>query len=843
MSHIAHIRKTDKEPQSLAAHSFAVSEIAGNVAEKIGLRLAGQLAGLTHDFGKYSEKFKTYIQSAEGLLDPDQDEEWVDADRLKGKIDHSSAGAQWIWQALSLPEEPKTSEEKVQQLTAQMLALVVASHHSGLVDCVAADPQLLGQDCFMRRIKKDDKNTHLAEVRTKLDDGVRQRLQELLNSEEMIASVRLLKQRMFQVEKQYQGNKGILQCKLGMVTRFLLSGLVEGDHRNSGEFEYPETKQIRKERKPDWAALSYLLENRIKEFSNSPNPSKIDSIRADISTHCLAAAKRDRGIYTLTVPTGGGKTLASLRFALHHAQEHKLDRIIYVIPFTSIIDQNAEEVRKILEPNGTALGSVLLEHHSNLLPEKMTWQHKLLSENWNAPIIYTTSVQLLEALFGSGTRNVRRMHALARSALIFDEVQALPLKCAHLFSNALNFLVEQAGSSVVLCTATQPLLHEIDAQLGAVRLAQNNHELMPNVGKLFADLKRTDIIDYRRLGGWAYEAASELAVDIQRKFRSVLFIANTKRAAREIFGYCRKRADVPTYHLSTNMCPAHRREILKEIKKKLDNSEPMICVSTQLIEAGVDVSFGSVIRSLAGMDSVGQAAGRCNRHGEQTTPAPVFIINLAEEEIDLLPEITDGQQATERLLDEFSKAPAVFQHSLLADQAMHRYFEYYFFRRKESMGYPVRLDRMSYIEKNADVTLLSLLSSNSQAVREYKKTHEQKTPIYPLHQAFRIAAQAFKVIDLPTQSIIVPHGKEGRNIIAELNGDLHPERLNGKLREAQQFSVNLFERDVEKLQDAKALYSTPLGIWCLHLEYYWNDFGVSFEPRELTDEERGEFIQ
>jgi len=846
MSHIAHIRKADKETQSLAAHSFAASEITGNVAEKIGLKIAGQLVGLMHDFGKYSEKFQTYIRSAEGLLDPDQDEECVDADRMKGKIDHSSAGAQWIWQSLSLALEPKTSKEKAQQLTAQMLALVVASHHGGLIDCVAADPQMAGQDRFIRRIKKDDKNTNLAEVRTKLDDDVRQRLQELLDSEELIASLWLLNQRMIQTEKQYQGNKDILRYKLGLVTRFLLSCLVEGDHRNSGEFEHPKTKLIREERKPDWMALSHLLENRLKDFSDNPNPSIIDKIRSDISAHCLAAATRARGIYTLTVPTGGGKTLASLRFALYHAQEHKLDRIIYVIPFTSIIDQNAEEVRKILEPDGTKPGSVLLEHHSNLLPEKMTWQHKLLSENWNAPIIYTTSVQLLEALFGSGTRNARRMHALANSVLIFDEIQALPLKCAHLFANALNFLVEQTGSSVVLCTATQPLLHKIDAQYGAIRFTKNNHELIPNVSKLFADLKRTNIIDYSRPGGWTYETAAELAIDIQRKFHSTLFICNTKQAAREIFNYCRDKTNVPIYHLSTNMCPAHRRDILQQIKKKLDNRdepEPMICISTQLIEAGVNVSFGSVIRSLAGMDSIAQAAGRCNRHGEQVTPAPVFVINLAQEKIDLLPEIADGQQATERLLREFSEAPATFQNSLLSDQAMHCYFEYYFFRRKESMKYPICLDRVGYAEKNTDVTLLSLLGSNSQALGEYKKNHAQKIPVYPMHQAFRIAAQAFKVIDSPTQSIIVPYGKEGRNIIAELNGDLHSEQLNDKLREAQQFSVNLYKRDIEKLQDVQALYLTSLGVWCLNLEYYWNDLGVSFEPRELTEEEKGEFFQ
>ncbi|MCL2298474.1 MAG: CRISPR-associated helicase Cas3' [Proteobacteria bacterium] len=826
---------------------LAASSIAGDTAEKVDLKLAGQLIGLAHDFGKYSEAFQTYIQSVEGLLDPDQDEEWVDADHLKGKIDHSSAGAQWIWQALSLPNEPKTSEEKARQLTAQMLALAVASHHGGLIDCVAADIQQAGQDRFMRRIKKDDKKTHLAEVRTRLDDDVRRLLQELLDSEELITSVRLLRQRIVQTEKQHQGNKDIQQFKLGMTARFLLSCLVEGDHRNSGEFEHPETTQVHKEKKPDWAVLIHLLEEKLKSFTNEPNPLEIDAIRADISAHCLAAATRDQGIYTLTVPTGGGKTLASLRFALHHAQKHQLDRIIYVIPFTSIIDQNAKEVREILEPEGTALGSVLLEHHSNLLPEKFNWQHKLLSENWNVPIIYTTSVQLLEALFGGGTRNARRMHALARSVLIFDEIQALPLRCAHLFANALNFLAEHAKSSVVLCTATQPLLHEIDPQRGAVRLAPKP-ELMPDVGKLFADLKRTNIINHCRPGGWLYEAAAELTIDTQREFRSTLVIVNTKQAARELFMRCCDRTDAPVYHLSTGMCPAHRRDVLEKIKIKLGKPgqpgkpEPVICISTQLIEAGVNVSFGSVIRSLAGMDSIAQAAGRCNRHGEQATPAPVFVINLVEEKIDLLREIVAGQEASKRLFCAFSKDPTAFQNDVFAYQAMCRYFNYYFHSREKFMGYPVRFDRMSYAEKNADATLLSLLSGNHQAVNEYKNNHSQ-APIYPLHQSFHMVTKAFKAIDSPTQSIVVPHGEAGKNIIADLNSELYPNQLNKVLRQAQQFSVNLFEHDIEKLHEKRALYQTPLGVWCLRSEHYWPDIGVSHEPRELTEEEKGEFFQ
>ncbi len=522
---IAHIRKKDAARQPLYVHSQAVSKIAGDTAVKIGLEIAGRLAGMAHDLGKYSEAFQAYLDEiflsylkklAVEAFDPDLDgdEDEIGADGQKKRIDHSSTGAQWIWQALSVPGIPGNEEEEMRQLAAQMLALVVASHHGGLIDCIAADPQHAGEDRYTRRIEKDSKETYLDEIRSSVDDEIRRELQSLLQSKELVESVRALHRRIEQIEKRHRGNKAILRCKLGLATRFLLSCLVEGDHRDSAEFENPEADKVRKDEKPDWPALSGLLENELERFSEKTDVSEIDRIRAEISGHCLEAGTRERGIYTLTVPTGGGKTLASLRFALKHAQTHEMDRIIYVIPFTSIIDQNAKVVRAILEPEGVEPESVVLEHHSNLLPEKMTWKHKLLSENWDAPVIYTTSAQFLEALFGGGTRNARWMHALAHAVLIFDEIQALPLKCAHLFANAINFLVEHAGSSVVLRTATQPLLHGIDPQKGALRLARNP-ELMPDVGRLFADLKRVEIIDYRKSGGWTFQEAAELGVRMQ----------------------------------------------------------------------------------------------------------------------------------------------------------------------------------------------------------------------------------------------------------------------------------------------------------------------------------------
>ncbi|MGH2569316.1 MAG: CRISPR-associated helicase Cas3', partial [Bacteroidota bacterium] len=329
-----------------------------------------------------------------------------------------------------------------------------------------------------------------------------------------------------------------------------------------------------------------------------------------MSQQCFEYSSKSSGLYQLTVPTGGGKTLASLRFALHHASKHEMDRIFYVIPYTSIIDQNAEEVKKILEDKdakGKFLGRVVLEHHSNLTPDEETRRQNLLSENWDAPIVFTTQVQFLETLFGSGTQSARRMHQLANSVIIFDEVQTIPVRCVHMFNVALRFLVHNCGSTVVLCTATQPLLDKVEPAQRSLTIPPE-YRMMQNEKELFAKLKRVKVHDRRRAGGWSEEDVTELAGQELHKMGSVLIIVNTKNSARSLYQQLSARP-TDTYHLSTNMCPAHRLGVLNAVKQRLSNKQPVVCVSTQLIEAGVDIDFGSVIRYLAGLDSITQAAG------------------------------------------------------------------------------------------------------------------------------------------------------------------------------------------------------------------------------------------
>ena len=445
----AHHRAADDQWQTVLEHLFGVAQFSMRFANKLKLGKLGELVGLLHDLGKYSAAFQTYLKSAIGALNQDEDEDWVDATRLKGKVDHSSAGAQLVWQALS-------GKGDMALVAGQVAALCIASHHSGLIDCIAADEARFGEDGFTKRMGKPGDMTHLDEARKSADPAVLARFAALLADPGLVDGLTCVLRDVAQKNRVAGAGTQATFQQLGLVVRFLFSCLIDADRTDTANFEDPRGERFRSSGAyPDWLTLRQRLEQHLA--SMAPRRA-IDGLRRNISEHCLQAATRRNGIYTLTVPTGGGKTLASLRFALHHAEQRKLDRIVYVIPFTSIIDQNAQVVRSVLEPAWAPqdLGRVVLEHHGSVTPEQQTWREKILCENWDAPVVYTTMVQFLEALFGAGTRGARRMHQLANAVLVFDEVQTLPVTCVHLFNNAVNFLAEQCNSTVLLCTATQP---------------------------------------------------------------------------------------------------------------------------------------------------------------------------------------------------------------------------------------------------------------------------------------------------------------------------------------------------------------------------------------------------
>ena len=809
--YIAHRREKDGEIQCLTDHLEEVSEKTGEFASKVGLKEQGELIGRLHDIGKASQEFEQYIKSAVGLINPDEDD-YVDAAGLKGKVDHSTAGAQFIYRSLA----DKGTEAL---FVAQVLSLCIASHHSGLLDCISP----AGLNTYLKRMGKGEEKTHVKEVIRKLSYGAKAKITALFQSEDFLENV----VSRFKALRTQLDSKETLFLKYGLLVRFLYSCLIDADRLNTSDFEVPGAAKLRNHGKyAGWPALINRLNRKLAAFE----PEGINTVRQKISQACYDFSDKQKGLYQLTVPTGGGKTFASLRFALHHVDKYKMDRIIYVLPYTTIIDQNADEIRKVLEEKdkkGKYLNRVVLEHHSNLMPDKETARQKVLSENWDAPIVLTTNVQVLEALFGSGTRGARRMHQLANAVIIFDEVQTLPVKCVQLFNTAVNFLVNNCGSTVVLCTATQPLLDKVEPKSRAL-LITAEQQMVPNTRQLFDELKRVEVYDTTKVGGWSNDEIKELAVQRAVESGSVLVVVNTKTSAREIYLQCKQIINYETYHLSTNMCPSHRMDVLNQVKTCLRNKKPVICISTQLIEAGVDISFGSVIRFLAGLDSIVQAAGRCNRHNEMH-PAlgKVYIINPAEENIDTIEDIRIGKEKSERLLDEFKNNPERFKNDILSPEAMEQYYQYYFYQRANEMNYPVTADSPVGRADN----LFNLMSVNSLSVEEYKRI-KNKSPAIPLRQAFMTAAMSFQAIAPVARGIVVPYGEKGKELINKLCSVQELEKQYKLIRQAQRYSVNMFPNVLKKLQGQQAVHEVQKGSGILYLDerYYSDEFGLSEMP-------------
>ncbi len=831
---IAHVRHADSAIQTVASHSYGVGDKSAVLVEKIGLSKAGKVQGLLHDFGKFSAQFRDYINSATGRLDPqsinqDIDGEWVNAKKLKGRIDHSTAGAQWVYQALMNAVGTDSFEQR-KELCAQMLALCIASHHSGLIDCIDA----AGNNSFKKRISKDDKDTHLTECMKNADPALLEQAQALCSSE-LVEELWAVIQGILNTPS--QTNK-VKEFQLGMLTRFLFSALIDADRIDSADFENPQNISQRSLNKPDWAIPIKRLETHLQKIANTSAdlPSAINLIRQGISQKCKERAYELQGIYTLSVPTGGGKTLASLRYALHHAQSHQLDRIIFIIPYTSIIEQNANAVRAVIESEEDERPWVL-EHHSNLEPEKQTWQSKLFTENWDSPIVFTTMVQFLEACFAGGTQSPRRFHQLAKAVLVFDEIQTLPIQCVHMFCNALSFFVNHASTTALLCTATQPILNSVpEPKYGQLQLSQN-HELVgdwASLNQVFAQLDRVEVVNRCEPTGWSLETMRDFVLDQFNQTQSVLVIVNTKAWAQKLYIACKASgiSEDALFHLSTSQCAAHRKALLdgsSGIKHRLDAAQPVLCISTQLIEAGVDVSFACVVRFLAGLDSIAQAAGRCNRHGERIDAqgtqikGKVYVVKPDQESTDMLSEIEVGKRCAQRVFDEM--AGANLPNNAVSPEVIRQYFKYFFYQRKDQMCYP--------LSDGSGRNLLSLLADNRRGQGgNGGKNHirEQKGNEKLLMQSFMEAGKVFKAIDAPTQSVIVPF-EDGANLIAELcRLDPNYPEFYKTLRRAQKFSVNVFLNVWEQLIRAQALKPIQdTGVYFLLDQHYNHSFGVTID--------------
>ncbi len=781
-------RRSDTRLQTLKEHCEAVAAHASHMGEGLGLGNMFRLCGLLHDLGKASPAFQAYLQTG----DPS----------LRGTVVHAPLGAVFALRRWGRERNPVTV----------LLAAAIASHHGKLPDLIndQGDDYLAGtlpNDRFADL--EDTASRFLAEVTPEVQ------LESLFQAActEFTAYSKRLIEACSGLERANQ--TAAVQNLLGLTQRALFGALIDADRWDAYTFE---VGQIPVTSVPPWDAWAVKLEEKLLSF---PRQSPIDRLRAAIADDCAACAPGGAGIYRLNVPTGGGKTFSSLRFALAAAQKSGMERIVYVAPYKTILEQTARVFRETLGQEDQ-----ILEHHSDVNidsdnSEALTRQ-QVLSQRWNAPLILTTAVQFLDTLFAGRSASVRRFPALNRCVILLDEVQCIPVRCWYLLTLAIRYLSRLVGCAVVLCTATQPMWEELPMfPLPApIRMVSNE-------AALYAAFKRVEVTDRTLHGELTPEALAADVIEHLSAAGSALCILNTKKNALALYdAFKTKLPDhVLLYCLTTRQCPAHRLQLLDELRAHLKMGRPVVCIATQLIEAGVDISFGLTVRALAGLENLAQAAGRCNRNAERER-GEVWLVRIADEALGNLPEIRRAQSETRSVLAAFRADQTAYQNDLLSPQAMERYFRTFIRDNAREMQYtdPHRKD---------GCTLLDLLSTNQYGRKAYLDFHGRSYPGL-MAQAYRQAGSTFRALDSPTTPVLVPWGDGGLLIEAlETTTDLHA--LPSLLRRLQRYTVSVYQDDLTRLQANHAL-SQPqdLGVWIVDKAYYDKTLGLTTDRQAMT---------
>lgn len=576
---IAHVRKEaggSYAVQTVTEHLEGTARLAGDFAEAFGNRDWGELLGWWHDLGKFTPAWQKHIRKGSGYNDEAFHE------TSGGNVNHSTAGAILAFERFSNP------------IIARLLSYGIAGHHAGLPDW---EPDEAGGDLVNRLFD----TLHGDELRS----------DEMAVIKEIEPAAIFLKKPL--PRSAPMGVVGPEEAKVArehthLWIRMLYSCLVDADFLDTEAFMEHEKAATR-----GHYPLLHELKTRFDDFMDrmqaSAPCSVINRRRREILETCRQKASSKPGFFSLNVPTGGGKTLSAMAFALGHALTRGKKRIVMAIPYTSIIEQTAAVYAEVFGTNA------IVEHHSNIDPEKETTRNLLASENWDAPIIVTTNVQLFESLFASRSSACRKLHNLVDSVVILDEAQMLPPSYLRPILSALRGLVERFGATVVLCTATQPAL---EGRIGAGKTdfsgLSNVTPIIEDPIVLASDFRRVSF-SFPRLEAGSVEW-SEIAKRLV-KHDQILCVVNTKRSCRELHTLMPEG----TIHLSAFMCGEERSDVIAEIKEKLKMGEKVRVISTQLVEAGVDIDFPVVYRAMAGLDSIAQAAGRCNREGRLNTEA------------------------------------------------------------------------------------------------------------------------------------------------------------------------------------------------------------------------------
>lgn len=697
-SYYAHTKKgiDESEWQLLKDHLLSTGEKAFELGQDAGVSSLAQVAGYLHDIGKYADAFQARLRGA------------------KRPVDHATAGAREIVRLF--PDSPNRT-------IAELLSYCIAGHHSGLPDYgsmgdVETDSTLLAR----REKKKLEEYSHY--------------------KDEFDINLLQLRPPRIRVNQDHPG------FSISFLTRMIFSALVDADWLDTENYVQEGAKE--RGQHATIAELTEVFNTFLQTFANPQR--EIDRKRTETLNDCIQRASSQPGFFTLTVPTGGGKTFASMAFALNHAVKHRLKRVIYVIPFTSIIEQNAGKFREAL---GTLGQENVLEHHSNFDWEKLRQNSddesndafeklKLAAENWDIPIIVTTNVQFFESLYASKKSRARKLHNIAKSVVIFDEVQMLPREFMQPCLLAVQELVQNYSISAVFCTATQPALQRFypsDTQFT---------ELAANPQELFDFYRRI------RVTNLSTQTDSEM-IERLNSHQQALCIVNTRRHAKGLFDML---AGDGCFHLSTLMYPAHRKRVLEEIRQRLDNGQPCRVVSTQVMEAGIDVDFPVGYRALAGLDSILQAGGRVNREMKQSH-SELFVFDPDTEFVKRTPIFIKQTGSVARsILREFDEDPTTIE-------AINAYFN----------------------------SLYNLQGERNFDARGILPHFDKGTgrPDFD----FKTAAEKFRLIDDNSVSVIIPCELEAQELLEELKYTPYP---LATLRKLQMYTVNIYEGEFEALQ-------------------------------------------
>jgi CRISPR-associated endonuclease/helicase Cas3 len=702
--HYAHsterVDRSDWQP--LDEHLRQTGLKAAALANKFGAAKAAALAGSLHDLGKYSEAYQAYIGG-----------------RGPGGVDHSTAGAQEVLN-LGL----KGSDKGM----AELIAYAIAGHHAGLPD-MSGETRGLAD-----RLKK-----------------IVPPLDAIWQNEIEIDSTDL-------APTNLEPRAKIGGFQVAFLGRMIFSCLVDADFLDTEAFYAAvDGRQIDR----SWPLLSDEIERTIirldahmlakrRDAADTP----LNQLRSEILTHVRQKASLPRGVFTLNVPTGGGKTLASLGFALDHARHWKMDRIVYAIPFTSIIDQTASIFRGILGED------FILEHHSSIEQETATKEEsfrgqrpdaklRLAMENWQAPVIVTTNVQLFESLFANRTSRCRKLHNLANAVIILDEAQTIPHHVLRPCVVALDELARNYGCSIVLCTATQPAL-KVPRFPGGFEIGPER-ELAPDPARLHRDLKRTT----ERLAGAMTD--DDLVAEMS-EVDQALTIVNSRRHALMLYRAARSAGIDGLIHLTTRQTASDRRIILKDVRERLEKGGPCRVIATSLVEAGVDIDFPKVWRAEAGLDQLTQAAGRCNREGRRPIEGSVVTI--------FKPAEATPPAEIKGLIGDMLRILGEHRGDLFSPQTIEAYFREVYWRKSEEG-----------LDKYAVMKSFLLASSGTDF-------------------AYRSVAEQFRLIESGMQPVIVAIEDAPQAILRALGGGMPP---GVAARRLQNYIVQVSPKDRAKL--------------------------------------------